>query len=338
MIDYFPKVWVLTDERPGNTTQVIGAAEAFKLPYIEKKIKYSFFSGLPNFMKSKKSHYIHCKESDDIFSGQPNILISAGRRLAHVALYLKHQNPSIFAVNCMNPYTNLKKFDLNILSEHDNCEEKGNIIRVCGSLNKVSKYFLLNQGIKWQNKFSSLKPKKISVFLGGGTKYSNYQVTHFKKLLSLANELAIKENASLLITSSRRTDCNIKNLIDTYIGCSYYFYEYSSIDLDDNPSEGFLAMADAHIVTGDSIGMCSEVVSTGKPSFIFIADEVLKFKHKFFINKLLKEGYALPFDNKSLGIKLCDIKNNYLRESERLSSSLINEYQKFCSKIAAYRK
>lgn len=338
MIDNFPKIWVLTDNKPGHTTQSIGVAEAFKLPYIEKKVKFNFFARFPNRLKSKNFANIKEKESDDLLFSQPNIVISSGRKLAQVSRHLKHLNPSIFTINCMNPDCDLKDFNLNIMPDHDNYEEKGNIIKVYGAINKVNKYFLFNEKIKWEKKFSHLKPKKISLFIGGGTRYSSYKPSHIKKLLSLANELALKENASLLITSSRRTEYNIKTLVKNHIGCSNYFYEYSSTSQEENPCNGFLAVADLHIVTGDSISMCSEAVSTGNPTFIFVADEVLQFKHRFFIEKLFNENYAVSFNDKLLDSNIQDVTSKKLYEGERIHPTLMAEYQKFFSALSLKKK
>src|SRR5262245_47331910 len=39
--DVLPVVWVLTDDRPGNTTQAIGLARALNWPYEVKKLQFT---------------------------------------------------------------------------------------------------------------------------------------------------------------------------------------------------------------------------------------------------------------------------------------------------------
>ncbi len=66
----------------------------------------------------------------------------------------------------------------------------------------------------------------------------------------------------LLITPSRRTgDENMAILKAALAGCPAFIWDGAG----DNPYFGMLALADALIVTCDSVNMISEACSTGKP-------------------------------------------------------------------------
>ena len=64
------KIWILTDDRAGNNTQVVGIAEALSLPYEEKKLAYNSLVKLPNFIRGasligvKKMSDVRCQRSE----------------------------------------------------------------------------------------------------------------------------------------------------------------------------------------------------------------------------------------------------------------------------------
>ena len=53
--------------------------------------------------------------------------------------------------------------------------------------------------------------------------------------------------------------------------CPHFLHRYGASP--DNPYAGILALADAFIVTGDSIAMLSEACGTGRPVALFDLDE-----------------------------------------------------------------
>ena len=59
-----------------------------------------------------------------------------------------------------------------------------------------------------------------------------------------------------------------------------------------NPYYGFLAHGDLVVVTGDSVSICSEVCSTGKPLLIYAPKDITQKKHDIFHKLLIKKGIA----------------------------------------------
>jgi mitochondrial fission protein ELM1 len=58
-----------------------------------------------------------------------------------------------------------------------------------------------------------------------------------------------------------------------------------------------LALADHIVVTGDSISMCSEACTTGKPTYIYAPDNYLSKKHQIFVDQLFKSKRAHPLSS-----------------------------------------
>jgi mitochondrial fission protein ELM1 len=67
--------------------------------------------------------------------------------------------------------------------------------------------------------------------------------------------------------------------------------------MDENPYFGLLALADAIVVTSDSVSMVSEACATGKPVHVFSLGQAHKKLHKFH-RALLDAGLTRPFDGR----------------------------------------
>ncbi|MGB7931407.1 MAG: ELM1/GtrOC1 family putative glycosyltransferase, partial [Gammaproteobacteria bacterium] len=83
--------------------------------------------------------------------------------------------------------------------------------------------------------------------------------------------MARAQGGSLLVTTSARTAPSAVEALSAGIESPGHFYRWRRND-DDNPYYGYLALADAIIVTADSIAMLTEACATGKPVYMFDAD------------------------------------------------------------------
>ena len=63
-----------------------------------------------------------------------------------------------------------------------------------------------------------------------------------------------------------------------------------------NPYFGILSSVDYIVVTADSISMCSEATSSGKPVYIFYDDKIVEDTHIKIVSYLIKKGYARLFE------------------------------------------
>ena len=62
----------------------------------------------------------------------------------------------------------------------------------------------------------------------------------------------------------------------------------------DNPYFGYLGLADAIVVTGDSVSMVSEACATGKPVYVFDLEGGSE-KFRRFHDNLRERGFTRPF-------------------------------------------
>ncbi len=290
------EVWVLVDHRAGNANQAIELAEILDKNFIIKNIKYNFFSRLPNyFLKFFPLHVKWSILSQLRKSKKSKIIITAGRRTAALAVYLKKNNINNITkiVQIMRPDINPNEFDLIILPQHDSFNHTlPNIVRIIGALTNTQNKILNNQ-VEF-DKHYKLPNKYIAVIIGGSTK--NYKLTldEAKIFANTLSNIAKNHSLQLFITFSRRTNDNIKAYFKEKFGNTDIIYDPASGKF--NPYPVILDKAEYIISTADSITMCSEAASTGKPLYIYCSPNFKLRKHNFFIQQLVDLGVARRFN------------------------------------------
>lgn len=332
-------MWAFLDDRPGNNTQTRGVgreleARGFDVEYIE--IQYNKLAKLPNAailllqkLLEKPVISSECEKStatNGDFSGRlrslqndKGIIISAGRRESLIATFLKKQNKNLFLVQLMNPHHSYEMFDVFAVPEHDQTtalDKYENVIYTIGAANIITDQLLERDGSNVAETIKELPKPHIVMLVGGDTKFGKFNGA--KIFAKWANEEAKTLGGSLLITTSKRTSKQTKNAIKQSITTPCYFYEYGSGDI--NPYPGLLYHADYIIVSGDSVSMCNEACSSGKPVYIYDAKNT-PAKHKKLHQSLYSTGCAKPF----LG-KLESWKYEELHQAGKIADLVVEKY------------
>jgi hypothetical protein len=305
-----PEIWALLEEAAGHNSQVLGVVENFNLSFHKKKIFFNSKAKLPNFLKFSPFDTMDKKRSDVVTSAFPDIIISCGRKLAPIAVAIKKlakkQQKNVLIVQILWPGLMFRKFDMVFTPSHDNIpwpfKNSKKIHRILGAPNRINKEFLLQEYRIWSRTIGELPSPKIAILLGGTSKKGKFTISHAKELVEKVTLLASDLKASILVTNSRRTDENVSNYIEENLKqkIGRYFYFHDVVKNKANPYYAYLQIADIVIVTGDSISMCSEAVSTGKQVFIYSPEGNAPKKHQKFHKNLIDQGFAKSFDDASL--------------------------------------
>lgn len=331
-MDRLPEIWVLVDEVAGHNAQAIGVAEALGMPFYKKKLIYNKKAKLPNFLKFSNFSSIDLKKSDNLTGNFPDIIISCGRKTAAIALAIKKgakkAGKDCFACHIMWPgcFTSCG-FDLVAVPSHDNLNffqrKNKKVIRTIGSPNRITKSFLLQEYRIWDKTIGDLPSPKIALLIGGDSRKTSLTKDHAKYLINNVSSIVSHFNSSLLVTNSRRTNPEVSEFIkDEFkrkVGRYYYFHDV--VQSKANPFFAFLQLADVVIVTGDSVSMCSEAASTGKPVYIFSPDGNAPQKHRRFHELLYKEKYAIEFNKSTVDKILRENNLNVFSVNKALNTS-----------------
>jgi len=291
-----PVIWVLADDRAGNVNQVLGVAEALGLPFEVKDIAYDDMGKWPNLLRGSTLKGVDLENSSEISSPWPDIVIGAGRKTAPVARYIKKVSQGrTKAIQIMWPGFPYRHFDLIFVPQHDGIAPGGRIVNTVGSPNRINKKVLVSKKKKWQEAFSYLEKPYVALLVGGDTKKGKFTQEHARELANKVNLFFQDKKGSLLVTNSRRTSQEAVDVLKKEIKVKFHYHDYYSTN--ENPYFGYLAVSDAIIASGDSISMCSEACSSGKPVFIYAPDSLTPDKHKKFHQNLYEKGCAKPLDS-----------------------------------------
>ncbi|AAU03595.1 mitochondrial fission ELM1 family protein [Rickettsia typhi] len=324
-------IWVITDDRTGNTHQAIALAAQLTGKYTIITLKYNFLAKLPNFLLQYYPIHIKCELLKDIVDKlPPDMIITAGRRTAVLAFYLKKKFESIKLVQIMQPNLPYNIFDAIILPYHDyhhliycrpatrlsknikshykipdyslhkhDIPQMVKIIPINGALNNITAQFS-DASLELQKHYPNLK-QFIAVIIGGNNKRFNFNEDAAILLSSLLNKIYSNQAIPFFISFSRRTPQIVKSIIKNNTHSSTMIYDPSKDTDYNNPYIAMLSNAKYIISTADSISMCSEAASSGKPLYIFCPPNFNSLKHKIFIEQLVEKKIARIF-NESITI------------------------------------
>lgn len=288
-----PLAWVLHDGKAGMRSQALGLAEATGFGIVEKPLQISppwsvlppQLWLLPRFVLSG------CKTQ--LAPPWPDLVIGCGRNTVIPALAIQRiSGRRPFLAQVQDPRLRRSRFDLLIVPEHDRLRGP-RVIVSRGAMHRVTPARLAAE----RHRFPTLAamPRPILAVLLGGSNRS-YRLTP-RRLGEIANAIAAllrDRGGSVLVTPSRRTArAGVSFLQDRLAGLPAAVWD----GLGDNPYFAYLSLADAFMVTADSVSMISEAAATGKPIHILELDGG-NAKFARFHQLMQQAGITRPFSGK----------------------------------------
>ena len=128
-----PLIWVLLDDRAGNRSQALGVAMALGQPVQQKELRYGPAAKLPNLVLGASISGLTKQSKNDLKAPWPALVISAGRRTAPVARWIKAQSSGkTQLVQIMDPGSGRDDFDLICMPAHDQPQASLNTMVING--------------------------------------------------------------------------------------------------------------------------------------------------------------------------------------------------------------
>ena len=288
-----PAIWLLIDDRAGNRSQCLGVAEALGLKFEVRGREYTAAAALPHVGLGASFFGLTAKSRAELAPPWPDLVIAAGRRTAPVARRIKRLNGgATYLVQIMDPgSTGAGEFDLIAAPRHDTITERPNVMRITGAPHRITPARLTAAAAEWRGRFAGLPRPWIALIVGGSTRRRTFTDAMARELGRAASAMAADAGGALLVTTSRRTGAAAQALLGE-IAVPKRVYRWG--DEGENPYYGYLAVADAVIVTGDSVSMCSEACATTGPVYIYAPEALITAKHARLHSELFEKGYARP--------------------------------------------
>lgn len=303
-----PAIWVLTDEVTGHANQSLGVAEALGLPFLTKALAYGPWAALPGTLGPRCLPGLSAASRAGFIPPWPDLVIATGRRLGGVARWIKRQSTqagqTTRLVQIMDPVFGRDAFDLIAAPRHDQLRPRPNLIETIGAPHRITPERLAAEAAVWRERLAALAAPRIALLVGGATRRREFAPSLAAELGRLASRLAESCHGSLLISTSRRTGEAASDALLGAVSAPSYIHRWGGgsgegVKPGGNPYFAFLAMADAVIVTGESMSMCSEACATGKPVYIYAPPAIIKPGFARLHAQLYDAGLARPLNTET---------------------------------------
>jgi mitochondrial fission protein ELM1 len=285
-------VWVLADPRAGTAAQALGVAERLGLPFAVKRLGWTVLSRLPNLLPWGSLLGLAPEARAALVAPWPRLVIASGRRAAPVALWLKRRSGARL-VHVMRPGVAPARFDLLVVPRHDRAQPASNVIEVIGAPHRVTAAALAEAAAAWAPRVAHLPRPRVALLVGGPVRAEGLSPLLARDLATRVAALALAAGGSVLATTSRRTGAAAEDaLAEGLQAVPHLLHRFGGGG--DNPYLGLLGLADAIVVTGDSVSMLSEACATAAPVFFWSPRGLAGPRHARFHASLVAAGLAAP--------------------------------------------
>jgi len=253
-----PSTWVVTDGAAGIVNQCVGLAQRLDLDPVIKRIaiRQPWLSLPPAFWPFPLKAL---KPSGDMLNAPwPDLVIASGRKsVAPCAATGKASAGRTITVQIQNPGISPASFSLVATPRHDGLSGP-NVIGTKGSIHGLTRAALDAEAATWAGSVAHLPRPLTFAAIGGPNRVYRFGEDDARQLGQKLAELP----GGLLVTLSRRTTPQVADVLKAQLD------EARTVFWDGegpNPYRGWLGLADAVVVTSDSVNMTSEACITGRP-------------------------------------------------------------------------
>jgi mitochondrial fission protein ELM1 len=260
--------WVVTEGYIGLENQALGLAAALGLDAARKTVaaRQPWRSLPPRLWIGRIG--LRALAGDGLREPWPDVVVSCGGQAALAAYLVRRASGGrTFTIHVQKPALPARDFDALVVPRHDGLAGP-NVIVTEGAVHRVTRANLAEAGRRFTARYAHLPTPRVAVLIGGSN--NRYRLTP-ERMRVLAGQLAAlaKGGAGLMVTPSRRTEPEAARILaEGLAGLSADIWDGSG----ENPYFGLLALADAVLVTRDSVSMTSEAVFTGKPVHVIDLD------------------------------------------------------------------
>lgn len=267
------KVWSVTDGRAGNLAQALGLAEAIarrrpaEIRSAEvageraARLPARIWHGLDALAPGTVRRLL---DPSAALGGPPwpDIAIGAGRRVAPLVAGLRRER--VTTVQLLDPQMPAGAFDLVVAPEHDGLSGP-NVLASLGALGRTTPATVAAEAALWHDRLVALGDRRLAVLLGGPGRMAGWTPADATRFLAEISALA-DAGWTLLLTASRRSDRALVGALKQVLAPGPHLVHTGE---GPNPYPAILALAEAALVTEDSVNMVCEAAGTGLPVHVF---------------------------------------------------------------------
>lgn len=274
-----PVAWMLAPYRAGELNQVRALAQGLEarlgVQVRELRLRYRPWGIWPHLFAAASLAGITRKDRARLGPPWPDLLLTSGVRNEPVARWVvRASGGRTRYVHVGKPWGPLHGFDLLVTTPQYRVPEHPKVLNNDLTLHAIDPQRLELARARWQGSLGLLPRPRLGVLVGGHSGPFTFGRRAAARLARDAGDWALRHRGALLVTTSARTPAaatvRLREALfsDPRLAGHIAFHDYSR-DSGDNPYPGILALSDEFLVTGDSVGMLSELCATGKPVALF---------------------------------------------------------------------
>ena len=248
--------WILSEGFAGLQAQALGLAEAAglqpELRVLAPRAPWKWFAASlwPAPLAAVP---------DAIRAPLPGLVIGCGGVAAAVGAALRRSGRKV--VQVQHPRMDPRRFDLIVVNRHDDLTGP-NVLVTRTALHRVTPARLAEAARRWRPHFEHLKRPLVAVLVGGSNGRFRLDAAVARELAGQLAAMVRRDGVGVAVTPSRRTEPAVTRVLTEALApLGGYVWDGGG----ENPYFGMLALADAIVVTMDSISMISEAVATEAP-------------------------------------------------------------------------
>lgn len=279
-----PAIWLIDAYRAGERRQVRALAtavsDALGWPCQTLRLGYRQSVFWPHLLRRATLAGVRHADRRRLSAPWPDLVITAGVRNEPVGRWLRRASGGHTRyVHVGRPWGRLEDFDLLVTTPQYRVAAHRNVLHNDLTLHDLTAQGLARSAAAWEARLDGLPRPWIGVLVGGDSGPYSLGVRAADRLLDQALDLARRSGGALLVVTSARTPPAVnqrlqRRLADTAGSCPHYLQCWADGETregarGDNAYPGILALADAFVVTADSIAMLSEACATGRQVFMF---------------------------------------------------------------------
>lgn len=265
-----PTTWVVCDDKQGVTNQCVGVAEAVGADPVVKHSRPRLLWRLLPAAVWPMPLAAQRADADPLAPPWPDLLITCGRTSFAPAVEIKRRAAGrTVLIAIQNPRMALARFDLVIAPAHDRVSGP-NVLVTDGAVHRVTPARLSAAAPAVAARLTALGfggrgAPIAAVLIGGSNSAYKLDAAVAADLGARLAAFARTHGVALAVTPSRRTPpAVVRAFRDALAGVPAFLWDGTG----ENPYFGLLGIADAVIVTADSVSMISEAAVTGKPIYV----------------------------------------------------------------------
>ena len=282
--------WILSDGKAGDEVHCLGVAERLGLATDIRRIApRAPFAWLMPWLG------VDPREAPGRVDGPlagpyPDIVIASGRRtVTYLRRLRKDSGGRSFTVFLKDPRTGTGAADFIWVPQHDRLRG-ANVLATLTSPHRIAPERLHAAAGQPPHGLGKSPRPRVALLIGGDSRHHRFTPADNERLAHNLRDLA-GAGVFMMATASRRTPAPLVEHLRAIVQAADGFFWTGA---GENPYIAMLGLADAIVVTADSVNMVGEAVATGKPVLIFSPSGGTA-KIDRFLGELERTGAVHPF-------------------------------------------